>query len=72
MIWNIFVVKNPILDIFYKDAVQGGHSPPPNVYIYCLWHNRARTGQLVIRASSRGVLGKIGAFFAHSGRLGSG
>ena len=36
----------------------------PLLYIECLWHNRARTVQLVKRASSRGALGRIGAFFA--------
>ena len=39
-----------------KDAMQGGLPLP-------LWHNRSRTGQLVIRASGLDVFGRIGAFF---------
>ena len=35
----------------------------PLLYIYCLWHKSARTVQLFKGESSRGVLGRFGAFF---------
>ena len=35
----------------------------PLLCIWCLWHNSARTVQIVKQTSSRGVLGRIGVFF---------
>merc|ERR1712105_461372 len=38
----------------------------PLLYTWRLWHNRARTLQLVKRESRRGLLDKIGAFFVRA------
>ena len=41
----------------------------PLLYIQCLWHDRARTGQLVIRASSQAFWVGSGRFLFESGRF---